>query len=538
MNNSDACPHCRGDVEEISRNHMLNNMIDAWLDANPHLKRDPHDLKELDAQDELPAEALLARKQRNNRKIVVSSDEEGDERGSDAQSDRDSLFDDEDGDEDGDMMESDEDDDDDEDEEEWPQVEFKSKNAGLVFSVSAVDTLSKEVWELLDRSEKKDGPKGTLSEDALVFLTAVLEYLAVEIIEVSGNCMEKPYMTPEFLRRVIQRDEELLDCFYEDGDYEKDKQAGFLDVLLEVGDFGTPGRGPRDFSKVLFSGLNYLRLQVHPDLDRAFKGEEGRSGRKHIVTLLVHVLEKIIACIYRGSREGIVIERSQMRSGVNAALPGQLCVHAVGEGLKACTTASIQALSGRTKSNHTEWRDDEVAFLITSISDCIESRTDSAAVEAIEKMVKTGMEVLMKYGGGVFFDSDRFRKKRSQMVQGGILALAISVLDRYHDNRQYHIASLQKIICDIFSSLARNDEDRLKIMEAGGIERIIRYLDSWDAVTSPREHDFVHAVNALARLCENAACASRIVKAKGIQVSKTIYGSVFFGGGEINTRLY
>ena len=62
MAKSDGCPQCREVVEEVSRNHTLNNIIEAFVIANPQLKRDADDLESLDARDKLPAESLRPKK--------------------------------------------------------------------------------------------------------------------------------------------------------------------------------------------------------------------------------------------------------------------------------------------------------------------------------------------------------------------------------------------------------------------------------------------------------------------------------------------
>ena len=82
MEKSDVCPHCRGPVEEVSRNHTLNNTIEAFLDTHPHLKRDADELKDLDACDKLPEEALRSRKRR--RSPEVASDDENEDSHSDS----------------------------------------------------------------------------------------------------------------------------------------------------------------------------------------------------------------------------------------------------------------------------------------------------------------------------------------------------------------------------------------------------------------------------------------------------------------------
>jgi hypothetical protein len=52
------CPLCRERVHSIGRNHNLCNIISTFLDGNPDRKRDPEDLKDLNARDKLTADKL------------------------------------------------------------------------------------------------------------------------------------------------------------------------------------------------------------------------------------------------------------------------------------------------------------------------------------------------------------------------------------------------------------------------------------------------------------------------------------------------
>lgn len=44
---------CRIRVECIRKNHIVNNLIEAYLRANPEKKRPEEDLKELDAKNKI-----------------------------------------------------------------------------------------------------------------------------------------------------------------------------------------------------------------------------------------------------------------------------------------------------------------------------------------------------------------------------------------------------------------------------------------------------------------------------------------------------
>ncbi len=46
-------PQCRNRVERISKNHIVNNLVDAYLRSNPDKKRPEEDLKELDDKNKI-----------------------------------------------------------------------------------------------------------------------------------------------------------------------------------------------------------------------------------------------------------------------------------------------------------------------------------------------------------------------------------------------------------------------------------------------------------------------------------------------------
>ena len=49
----DSVVQCRKNVQRISKNHMINNLVGAYLRANPSKKRPEEDLKELDSRNKV-----------------------------------------------------------------------------------------------------------------------------------------------------------------------------------------------------------------------------------------------------------------------------------------------------------------------------------------------------------------------------------------------------------------------------------------------------------------------------------------------------
>lgn len=48
-----VCWQCRNKVERISKNHIVNNLVEAYLRAHPERKRAAEDLKELDDKNKI-----------------------------------------------------------------------------------------------------------------------------------------------------------------------------------------------------------------------------------------------------------------------------------------------------------------------------------------------------------------------------------------------------------------------------------------------------------------------------------------------------
>jgi E3 ubiquitin-protein ligase CHFR len=59
MPKSQNCPTCRNKVDRISKNHILNNLIDAYLKKNPTKIRSDSDIKELDSKNKITHDMVL-----------------------------------------------------------------------------------------------------------------------------------------------------------------------------------------------------------------------------------------------------------------------------------------------------------------------------------------------------------------------------------------------------------------------------------------------------------------------------------------------
>nr|XP_022339652.1 E3 ubiquitin-protein ligase CHFR-like isoform X1 [Crassostrea virginica] len=58
MKRSQECPSCRMSVDRISKNHIVNNLIEAYLKEHPGKKRSEEDIKDLDARNKISRDML------------------------------------------------------------------------------------------------------------------------------------------------------------------------------------------------------------------------------------------------------------------------------------------------------------------------------------------------------------------------------------------------------------------------------------------------------------------------------------------------
>ena len=53
MEKSDECPVCRLKVERISKNHLVNNLIESYLKEKPDKKRNEDEIKNLNEKNKI-----------------------------------------------------------------------------------------------------------------------------------------------------------------------------------------------------------------------------------------------------------------------------------------------------------------------------------------------------------------------------------------------------------------------------------------------------------------------------------------------------
>ncbi|XP_012386492.1 E3 ubiquitin-protein ligase CHFR [Dasypus novemcinctus] len=71
MERSSLCPTCRCPVERICKNHILNNLVEAYLAQHPDKRRTEEDVRSMDARNKIPQDMLQPKVRRS------FSDEEG-----------------------------------------------------------------------------------------------------------------------------------------------------------------------------------------------------------------------------------------------------------------------------------------------------------------------------------------------------------------------------------------------------------------------------------------------------------------------------
>ncbi|XP_067686122.1 E3 ubiquitin-protein ligase CHFR-like [Haliotis asinina] len=78
MDRSNECPSCRLKVERINKNHIVNNLVEAYLKEHPDRKRPEEDIKELDAKNKITRDMLYpkAKRHRDEEESSDYSDED------------------------------------------------------------------------------------------------------------------------------------------------------------------------------------------------------------------------------------------------------------------------------------------------------------------------------------------------------------------------------------------------------------------------------------------------------------------------------
>jgi E3 ubiquitin-protein ligase CHFR len=69
------CPSCRGDVDEVKKNHMVFSLVDTYLKSHPEAKRPQEELDELDKINEFKQDRVVLKK-KSKEKSESSEEEE------------------------------------------------------------------------------------------------------------------------------------------------------------------------------------------------------------------------------------------------------------------------------------------------------------------------------------------------------------------------------------------------------------------------------------------------------------------------------
>jgi histone H2B len=200
--------------------------------------------------------------------------------------------------------------------------EEESRKAGLVLPISVIKKMFSELVAELG------GPK-LAQDDVVVYLTAVLEYIAAELIDVSGN-LATHHITPQQLRAAVRLDAELLELF--SGLHvgkqclESTEDEPELDESIHKTELHTE----------LAAGIFFVHKTVNPELD-AFKRTAGRATRDRIAKLLADICARLVELMMsaRDTKKKGTLTSRELQTAVSLALPGELAKRAVSEGTKA-----------------------------------------------------------------------------------------------------------------------------------------------------------------------------------------------------------
>ncbi|XP_076469271.1 E3 ubiquitin-protein ligase CHFR-like [Babylonia areolata] len=75
MAHSPECPSCRGKVDRINKNHIVNNLVEAYLKEHPEKRRPEEDTKELDAKNKITRDQLYPKRKRTSSSEYENSDD-------------------------------------------------------------------------------------------------------------------------------------------------------------------------------------------------------------------------------------------------------------------------------------------------------------------------------------------------------------------------------------------------------------------------------------------------------------------------------
>ena len=247
---------------------------------------------------------------------------------------------------------------------------------------------------------------------------------------------------------------------------------------------------------------------MNPDLD-AFKGRAGRATRDRIAKLLAEICARLVELMM--SARDTTVSAIDVEQGTERLLPGELAKHAVNEGRKACAKAnpapleSVRTFAAKANGQNCDWSDDDFDRFIETIKSHVHT----------QDVVEEGVGVLQTYVTGK--RGERGQVRRSQVARGA-LPLVMTIFDRYHDGSSDGHGILQMRLCGILAALTTDgssDDNRIAIMEAGGIGHIVRHVEAFQGKPT---FTLQSAMSALAGLCKHYACATRVVRLDGIKL--------------------
>ncbi|XP_070573140.1 E3 ubiquitin-protein ligase CHFR-like isoform X2 [Ptychodera flava] len=91
MEQSNECPSCRNRVTRLSRNHIVNNLVEAYLKEHPEKRRSDEEIRELNAQNKITDDMLQPKVR--GRGSYDYYDDDDDEEDEDADNDNDDHYD-------------------------------------------------------------------------------------------------------------------------------------------------------------------------------------------------------------------------------------------------------------------------------------------------------------------------------------------------------------------------------------------------------------------------------------------------------------
>jgi len=242
-----------------------------------------------------------------------------------------------------------------------------------------------------------------------------------------------------------------------------------------------------------------------------------------------------------------------IKKAVGDMLPGELSHHALQEVDKAFrnreiaeTMESVDKYVSRTQNSR--WTHDEVAWLVSAVSTHLSSSSSSPSFPSPaqaapapaspfppnQKLLDRACEALRKCAGAYAHSKDQ-HGRRALLVENGVIELIVSLFDIYlgmfnfqsdeeakKQQKKKAWPLMKESLCSschiltCLTFLSDHAENRVKVTEAGTIERLLKFVELYDVDAGEGAYTLNQALDALSSLSQHPECATKVNASGGI----------------------